>query len=157
MYCPCLCIHLRLQQSHILLWHWGWFFGQPSGWKEQLTEVSQARLQIFCTHYWISNDILHEALEMNSFFVDCTCTGSLLEWFPELTLDSLGPHRSHDDGWWFGLPDFFDSFTEYQLGCSADLMNYWSTTASEWYFPWCEYSLLKTLYFIYNWHHIRCW
>ena len=20
----CLCIHLRLQQSHILLWHWGW-------------------------------------------------------------------------------------------------------------------------------------
>ena len=29
--------------------------------------------------------------------VDCTCTGSLLQWLPEFMLDSQGPTSSHDD------------------------------------------------------------
>ena len=29
--------------------------------------------------------------------VDCTCTGSLLQWFPELTLDITDPINDHDD------------------------------------------------------------
>ena len=30
-------------------------------------------------------------------FVDCTCTGSLLQWFPELTLDNQDEQLNHDD------------------------------------------------------------
>ena len=29
--------------------------------------------------------------------VDCTCTGSLLQWFPELVLDNIDPQRIHED------------------------------------------------------------
>ena len=29
-----LCIHFRLQQSHILLWRWGWLRWQPPGWQQ---------------------------------------------------------------------------------------------------------------------------
>ena len=29
--------------------------------------------------------------------VDCTCTGSLLQWFLELTLDIIDPNNDHDD------------------------------------------------------------
>ena len=29
--------------------------------------------------------------------VDCICTGSLLQWFPELVLDNIDPQRIHED------------------------------------------------------------
>ena len=31
--------------------------------------------------------------------VDCTCTGSLLQWFPELTCDILDNQETHDEEW----------------------------------------------------------
>ena len=50
MHGGCLCIHLRLQQSHIMLWHWGWFILQPSGCQLEIAEVSNCILiQVFVT------------------------------------------------------------------------------------------------------------
>ena len=59
--------------------------------------------------------------------VDCTCTGSLLEWFPELTLGNLGPQRSHDDGSKVVASRFL-------LRSAAELMNFWSPPVTEWLF-----------------------
>ena len=100
---------------------------QPPGWQFQVTEVSQQssnsiikNSQSDSLFFWLWR---HAAL---SLIVDCTCTGSLIEWFPELALDNQGLQRNHDDGlgWWF--PDFF-------LGLAADLMNCWGSPLTEWF------------------------
>ena len=57
----------------------------------------------------------------NCFFwvsrlVDCTCTGSLLQWFREFTLDIQDPQSHHDDVHSFARPGFQGS----SLGCGFD-------------------------------------
>ena len=42
-------------------------------------------------------EVLAASGEIATFIVDCTCTGSLLQWFPELTFDKTDPLWICDD------------------------------------------------------------
>ena len=42
-------------------------------------------------------EVLAASGEIATFIVDCTCTGSLLQWFPELTFDKTDPFWICDD------------------------------------------------------------
>ena len=53
----CLCIHLRLQQLHILLWHWGWTCTAAAWLRHEacwsvLAQFSFSHLPWFCTIFW---------------------------------------------------------------------------------------------------------
>ena len=55
----CLCIHLRLQQWHILLWHWGWnceaaaWLTISGNWSvAAIQQLNHKKLTIWFTFFW---------------------------------------------------------------------------------------------------------
>ena len=137
--CLRLCIHHRLQQSHIWLWHWGWIF-MAAAWLKDMALWSVQIVMNFNNIPTFENKICQDHnTRING--VDCTCTGSLLEWFPELTLGNLGPQRSHDDGSKVVASRFL-------LRSAAELMNFWSPPVTEW--PFRFHNVDHLIFYFFN-------
>ena len=90
--------------------------------------------------------------------VDCTCTGSLLQWFPELVLDNIDPQRIHED-------DHYLLWCGKCLGLGHRWDEYSHSRLSEWIYlcinlrnrriaQQCTSTFKTTLHKMYNFHYL---
>ena len=121
----CLCIHLRLQQLHILLWHWGWIFNTSRlADKMELTEVSYTHSQnthrasntFACDPEPLTKTYLSTVLAQDHFFSDFLSLHLTSKTHKVTMMMLLGVgSRNSNSGW------------------TADLMNHASPPLSEWH------------------------
>ena len=145
---------MRLLQSKVVqrqrqrsTFHWdSWWsndmgaFGKGQFWKR--TAVLRKRPSYL--------DIVATSGKLVTFIVDCTCTGSLLQWFPELTFDKTDPlWICDDDRICTALIECFDF-------CQVDDWVCCAVAEQMPFFPiittYCLHELLRSIWKLSCWH-----